>query len=262
MPRHNSQLVLLLWSILLSVALPSAVMAQSQALVHITSNDSDAAVYADSLYLGPVRGSPYRVDHRTRTITLSALRASTWNVAPVRAPLQATPGEDVHLTLNFPIYHRIESSPFGAQAWLERGSERRLLGVTPVVFHSIDTHDGTFHIEMDGHVPGIIKPGTELWNRYEITLVALDQGNQQSGTRHTARHQRRWIDWGMAAVAVVAGAVAVHYKFRADHINDRYLETGDASLRPRVARLDDYSGVALGVMQAGLVTLAVRFALR
>ena len=56
--------------------------------------------------------------------------------------------------------------------------------------------------------------------------------------------------------------MAVHYKFRADRINDDYLATGDPSLRPRVARLDDRSGIALGVMQVGLVTLAVRFAFK
>ena len=261
MLKPDSRLTVMILGSVLLLLKSTIVSAQSQALLHIKSNDMDAAVYADSSYLGPVHGSPYWVDPMSSTITLSTLRASTWNVSPIQTFFNAEPGDSVHVTLNFPTYHRIESHPFGAEAWLQRGSERKLLGLTPLVFHSVNTQDGMFHIEMEGYNPGIVKPKTDLWNRYEVSLTALDQVNRQSATSRTVKHQRRWIDWGAAAVAVVAGAVAVHYKFRADRINDEYLETGNASLRPRVAKLDDYSGIALGVMQAGLVTLAVRFAL-
>ncbi len=237
-------------------------MAQSPILVHIISNDLDAAAYADSLYLGLANGSPYWVDPTTRTIRLSTLRAAAWSMPPIQVPLRAGPGDSVRVTLNFPHYHRIESHPFGAEAWLQEGVKRRLLGLTPVVFSSSGTVDGVFHIELEGYLPGVVKPKTDLWNRYEISLKALAPVNERSGLSHEMNGRKSWIDWGTAAVAVAAGVVAVHYKFRADRINDEYLMTGDASLRPRVAKLDDYSGIALGVMQAGLVTLAVRFALK
>ncbi len=237
-------------------------MAQSQILVQIRSNDMDAAVYADSSYLGLVRGSPYWVDPATRTIRLSTLRPAAWSMPPIQVPLRAVPGDSVRITLNFPNYHRIESYPFGAEAWLQEGAERRFLGLTPVVFTSSGLRNRTFHIELDGYAPGAVKAETEIWNHYEISLEPLAGLNELSGISTAMKERRNWIDWGTAAVAVVAGVVAVHYKFRADRINDEYLMTGDASLRPRVAELDNYSGVALGVMQAGLVTLAVRFAIR
>ena len=133
--KFSCRLVLALWGGLFA-ALPSISMAQPQVLVHIETNDANAAVYADSVYLGLASGSPYWVDHDTDVIRLSTLRAAAWSVSPLREQLRATPGDTVLVSLNFPMYHRIESHPFGAEAWLQEGSERRLLGRTPVVFAS------------------------------------------------------------------------------------------------------------------------------
>ena len=259
--KSSSRLVMALWGGLFA-ALPGISVAQPQVLVHIETNDASAAVYADSVYLGLASGSPYWVDHDTDVIRLSTLRAAAWSVSPLRENLIATPGDTVLVTLNFPMYHRIESHPFGAEAWLQEGSKRSLLGRTPVVFASPGIQDGMFHIEMEGYAPGAVAPRHDLWNRYEVSLVALSEMGDAAGFTHSVRRGRVWIDWSAAALAIVAGAVAVHYKFRADRINDDYLATGDPSLRPRVARLDDRSGIALGVMQVGLVTLAVRFAFK
>ena len=259
--KFSCRLVLTLWGGLFA-ALPVISVAQPQVLVHIETNDANAAVYADSVYLGLANGSPYWVDHDTDVIRLSTLRAAAWSVSPLRKQLIATPGDTVLVTLNFPMYHRIESHPFGAEAWLQEGSERRLLGRTPVVFASPGIQEGMFHIEMEGYAPSAVAPRHDLWNRYEVSLVALGEMGDAAGITPSVRRGRVWIDWSAAALAMIAGAVAVHYKFRADRINDDYLATGDPSLRPRVARLDDRSGIALGVMQVGLVTLAVRFAFK
>ena len=236
--------------------------AQSQVHIYIQSNDPDAAVYADSLYLGQVHDSPYVVDHTTRLIRLTTPRAAAWSVPPIQTSLQANPGERVDIVLNFPRYHRIESNPFGAKAWFQDDSDRRFLGLTPVVFSTMSTEGGKFYIELDGYTSAVIEPKAELWNRYEVSFTSQVMSIESLGVKARIPNSRRWIEWSAAVVAVAAGAVAVHYKFRADRINDEYRATGDASLRPRVAELDDYSAIALGVMQAGLVTLAIRFALK
>ena len=123
MMKSSSLLVMALWGGLFA-ALPGISVAQPQVLVHIETNDASAAVYADSVYLGLASGSPYWVDHDTDVIRLSTLRAAAWSVSPLREQLIATPGDTVLVTLNFPMYHRIESHPFGAEAWLQEGSER------------------------------------------------------------------------------------------------------------------------------------------
>ncbi|MCY4001175.1 MAG: hypothetical protein OXF84_10270 [Bacteroidetes bacterium] len=236
--------------------------AQAPILVQITSNDPNAAVYADSLYLGLVHGSPYWVHPSIHRIRLRTLMPASWSVPPISSPLVAQPSDTVQLALNFPMYHRVESFPLGAETWLQSGEQRRFLGVTPVVFHSHGLRDSLIHVEMEAYESATIQPKTEIWNVYNVSLTPLESSLMSaSGASKIEKKQRQWIDWGLATVAVVAGVLAVDYKFRADRINDRYLETGDTSLRPRVARLDDYSGVALGVMQAGIITLGIRFVL-
>ena len=236
--------------------------AQNPVLVQITSNDPSAAVYADSLYLGLVHGSPYWVHPSTKRIRLRTLMSASWSIPPISAPLFAQPSDTVQLTLDFPMYHRVVSFPLGAETWLQTGQQRQFLGVTPVVFHSHGFRDTLIYVDLEGYESAEIQLNTELWNVYEVSLIPLESSLiSTSGVTTVGRKQQKWIDWGLATVAVVAGVLAVNYKFRADRINDRYLETGDASLRPRVARLDDYSGVALGVMQAGIITLGIRFVL-
>jgi len=247
---------------LLMALVPAFAVGQSPVLFHLTSNDPDAAVYADSLYIGLVNQSPFWVDPNTSSIRLTTLRGGSWSVRPIKMRFEPAYDDTVYAHLNFPMYHQIESHPLAAKVWLQSGIERRFLGVTPMVFSSEELRDSTFIVEHDGYLSKSIEPKMDIWNRYMTSLTLLTQEKSLSTVNTINRQRRQWIDWSIAIVGVAAGVAAVHYKFRADKINDNYLETGDPSLRPRVARLDDYSGIALGVMQAGAITLAVRFALR
>ncbi len=83
--------------------------------------------------------------------------------------------------------------------------------------------------------------------------------------RSTAR--RTWLDIGIGAAAVGAGALAIYYKFEADNADDRYRDQlspdrGDDSFRQEALRLDRLSAVALAGMQVGVGVLAIRFVLR
>ncbi len=71
-----------------------------------------------------------------------------------------------------------------------------------------------------------------------------------------------WIDYSILAATGAAAVVAVHYKFKADDLYRAYLDTGDPTLRPRIRSLDTRSAVALGTMQAGVVTFGARLLLR
>lgn len=235
----NGQIVGLSWGLILPFV-PHLSMVQSQTLVDIESNDMGVAVYADSLHFGHVSGGPpYRVDPPTRTIRLSTFRTAAWSIPPIQTHLKAEPGDAVQVSLNFPYYHRIESHPFGVEAWIEEGAKRKSLGRTPVVFTT--SEEGRFHVELEGSIPGVVKSRADIWNRYEITTEALTPTSERSGLSFIVRNRRSWIDWSTATVAVEV--VAVHHEFRAGRINDQYLETGDASLHPWLAELDDYFGI-------------------
>jgi len=259
--RFNHPSIVLLMGLFM-MAVPWNGVAQSPVLLHVSSNDSDAAVYADSEYLGVVHESPFWINSETNTIQLATLQAASWSILPIQMSLEEEVDDTVFARLNFPMYHQIESHPLSAKVWLGNTTERRLLGVTPMVFSTYGLRDSTFQVELDGYSPESIQPKMEIWNRYMTSLIPLDQNISISTVNSVTGPKRKWIDWSIAVVGFAAGVAAVHYKFRADRINDDYLETGDPALRPRVARLDDYSGIALGVMQAGVVTLAIRFALR
>lgn len=73
-----------------------------------------------------------------------------------------------------------------------------------------------------------------------------------------ARSKRTWIDYAAVSGALVAGAVAVHYKMKADARYDVYRQTGDPTLRPEIRRLDTRSGIAVGAMQVGITVFAIR----
>ena len=73
-----------------------------------------------------------------------------------------------------------------------------------------------------------------------------------------ARSQKAWIDYVAISGAIVAGAVAVHYKMKADSRYDVYGQTGDPTLRPEIKRLDTRAGIAVGAMQVGITVFAIR----
>ena len=244
------------------VSLAWSARANAQVLVHVATNASTASAWADSMYLGPARSGPFMVGADTRRIQLVYGQATGWSLAPVGAPLDAADGDTVYLRLHFPLYHRIESHPFGATAYLINEGSKTQLGTTPLTYSSPEAIRGRFALELAGYQSAELEPGVHIWNRYETRLVPVKGELVARHSWQPVQRWRWWIDAGIGVAAVTAGAVAVHYKFQADAIDDDYRQTGDPTLRPRIARLDDRSGVALGVMQAGLMTLAVRFALR
>ena len=245
---------------LLVMAYPA--WAQDPVLLEVESNNEFAVVYADAIRLGPVRTGPYLIPADTRAIKLAAGLMQAWSVSPLLRDMEAAPGDTVRLQMDFPFHHRLDSRPFGARAYLDDGSARILLGTTPVVHVTRSPIPGAFAIELDGYEPVRITPRNEIWNRYDIALRALDPAAGSAQVLDIPRRRRTWIDYAASTIGIAAGIAAVHYKFKADRLDDTYRDTGDPALRPRIARFDDYSGVALGVMQINLGVLAIRFALR
>ncbi len=99
------------------------------------------------------------------------------------------------------------------------------------------------------------------------SVVVLEKGEEAAGGLIPASWRPRsaslnWVDYGLVAAATGATVVAIHYKFRADHRADRYIQTGDPALRREVRRLDLKSGVALAAAQVGLGVFAFRLVLR
>ena len=237
--------------------------AQEQVIVHVQTNDPDAIVFADSLRLGRARLGVFRVPASARMLRLVASGGDAWSVDPQVTPLNATEGDTVRVHLPFPYHYNIETLPFGVAAYLVTNGVRTALGKTPALFITHDVPTGVFVLERTGYQAARITPGREIWNPYLVSMEPLDADMMDPiGRPVRPARKHRWIDYSAAVLAIAGGALAVHYKFKADRLDDQYRETGDPAARPRIQALDDRSYVSLGIMQTGLVVLAVRFTLK
>ncbi len=197
----------------------------------------------------------------------------TWKPRYVETKVMVQAGDTLRVPAQLPVRHRIESMPIGADVVFEYEFGRlERLGETPRTWDLPPEYPGTFIITMDGYQEVRIPVDDESDGIHFILLqpIGIDRDEpppvillptQRSGL------QRRLVDWGIGAATVAAGAVAVHYKFRADDLDDDYrdptsAQRGVESLRKEAERFDHYSGLALGAMQIGFGVLAVRFVLR
>ena len=238
--------------------------AQQPVIILLDTNLPGSIVYADSVRLGPASQGTFVAPAETRHLRLIPPGGNVWTIAPVTVPLAASPGDTLDLNLPFPYHYQIETIPYGASVFLDTPEGRLPMGETPLLYKVAHVPDSPFIIELQGYMPEQLMPGQEVWNRYVLTLdpVSIEEVRSAEMAWKPPRRRHLWIDYAAAALAVSAGALSIHYKFKADRLNDRYLETGDPDLRPRITDLDTKAGVALGAMQVGVGVLALRFILR
>lgn len=232
--------------------------------LRVGTNLPEAILFADSLRIGTVTSELAAVPASTDRLRLVPPDANTWSVPPVERQVELTAGDTVDVALHFPYYYRVESIPYDASVFLETGDALRRIGSTPLLYTSEAPLAKQLIIERPGYVMVRIEPGSEVWNRHVISLSPtddLDPTAAQVQWKPPKKH-RAWIDYAAIGTALAAGAVAVHYKFKADDLYDEYEQSGEPSLRPRIHHFDVRSGVALGVMQLGIGVFAIRLALR
>ena len=253
--------------LLAAIALVATAQAQQPSLVvHVVTNVPDGIVYADDVVLGTAAAGPYQVPVTTQQLRLVPQVAETWSVEPVESQLSGSSGDTVFVSLNLPYTYRIESLPYGAPVYHIRGDERTRLGETPLTLTLDEPLEGQLTIDHKGYERISWSPGHELWNRHVTTLrpaVRAEPAQKVSEVSwQPPRKHRRWIDWTAGAVAAVAGAYSIHQKFQADRLYDAYEESRDPSLRAEIQRYDNRALLGLGVMQAGIGVVAIRFVLR
>jgi hypothetical protein len=237
---------------------------QAAVVLQLETNAPSARVYADHILLGTASERFFSMGEGEHEIRLVAADQFSWSIPPVVTRIDSgIAGDTIAVRLDFPYYYRLESTPFDAEVDLRDGLVVRPLGFTPSTVESATPLTGVLDIRLAGFKTESIVPGAELWNLHVIRLEPLEEtGDVSRFALSPPPSRRRWIDYAAIGTALVAGGVAVHFKFKADRRYDRYVETGDPTLRPTIKRYDTYSGVALGVMQAGAGLFAVRLILR
>lgn len=195
---------------------------------------------------------------------------AAWDPRRAEREVTLAAGDSVRVRLALPHRVRIETLPIRAEVAVERpdGTEA-VLGPAPLTvdvaeggalrlvarLRGYDAARATVEAGAEGPVVILLRPHPETPD--EVALLPTERSTRG----------RTWVDVGLGAAAVAAGAAAVHFKFRADRVDDRYRdesspEFGDEALRQEALRLDRLSAVGLGAMQVSLGVLAVRFVLR
>lgn len=238
----------------------------------------DAAVWVEApgaeavLVDGERAGAPgawLPVDAGARTVA-AVDDPEAWDPRRAERTVTVAPGDSVRVRLDLPVRVRIETLPIRAEVAVERpdGTEAAL-GTAPLTVDlpagealavvarlgGYDPARRTVDASAEGPVVILLRPHPETPD--EVALLPTERSTRG----------RTLLDVGIGAAAVAAGAAAIHYKFRADRLDDRYRDPGSEdygreSLRQEALRLDRYSAIGLGAMQVGLGVLAVRFVLR
>lgn len=253
----------------IALSLLGTARAQPVGYVAVATNAPEARVRLDGLVVGTAVEGPFAVAPGTVTVQLAEAAEAAWAPRRAEATVTVREGETATVALRLPLRYRIETFPVGAEVHLEHDGVAEALGTAPLVLERAAPLAGTLVAEAPGFLPARAAPGDSLTNRVSLILRPLADGAVPETVAGWEPHQRsrRWIDYAAGATALAAAAVAIHYKFRADGIDDRYravgsAERGDPALKAEAERLDGYALAALGVMQVGLGVLAVRFVLR
>ena len=232
--------------------------------VVVHSNLDTGVIYADDVLLGTLEETAFELAPGHYALTLAEDDLETWQPRQASADIEVRAGETNTVQLDVPYRYRIESFPYGATVTLGENEEAVVLGETPLVYESADPLEGELVVAKLGHLTARQPVGSDVDNHYSFVLKPLNaesEGGAEVGWSER-KEPNTWIDVAAVGIALTAGAAAAYYKFKGDDLYDEYLETGDPALRPRFERYDNYSGVALGVMQVGFGVFAVRLVLR
>jgi hypothetical protein len=234
------------------------------ATVVVETNLPGAVLYAGDEPLGLAEVGVFALAPGTHVLTLRESEPEAWRPRSAEAEVTVRVGETATVRLDVPTRYRIESFPYGAVVTLEGEHGVQRLGETPLDVERDGPLEGMLVIEKAGYAAAEQAPGAAADNRYRFVLRPLDY---EVGTTEVALgapdKPNYWIDVAAVGLALGAGALAVHYKFKGDDEYDAYARSGgDPALRDDFERYDTYSAIALGAMQVGIGVFAIRLVLR
>lgn len=248
----------LIRSSLLALLLVMPLRADAQErTISVSSNVDSAAVFIDGAWAGRVSDSPFSIPADAGMVMVQLPWLSAWSVQPLLYELAGDDVQDIEFEANFPYHYRFESIPSGAV--VSNGDAR--LGRTPFVHSSAKPLIGPVRVELDGYLDAVPELGDNVWNLVRMELTPDASSSMAIGSDHIVPKPRKdWVSIAATASAFAAGAMAIHFRTKADNRFDDYQISGKESLRSDIQRFDVQSGVALGVMHAGLGVVVFRLA--
>lgn len=240
--------------------------AQMRVLV-VESNMPGANVFIEGEWAGEIGSTSFMIPMGAVTGSVKPASLDAWSIEPISFAVEAAgagravglAGPDtVRVDAYFPYHYRLESIPPGADVFLMGPDGDAWLGSAPLLYVSPGVLSGELRLSMNGFETVRVTPGTDIWNRHLVSLP-VRSGDVIAGVGSMRPpRRRRWIDVAALTGAAAAGALAVHYRTKADNRFRQWEESGDPAVKDRVQQLDVYSGVSVGAMQVGLGVFAFR----
>lgn len=233
--------------------------------VVVETNLPGGMLYDGEVLLGPVASREFGLAPGVHRLVLREPDVAAWQPRRAEVEVEVRAGETTAVRLDVPVRYRVESFPFGATVSLEKeNGETERLGETPLDLMTDAPLEGTLVIRKTGYTTAQQVPGDAADNQYSVVLRPITLA--EAGIGEVALQEpgapNHWIDIAAVGLALGAGAVAIHYKFKGDDAFEVYERSGDPTLRPEVERYDTYSAIALGAMQVGIGVFAIRLVLR
>ena len=248
----------------LAPAQQAADSAATLGVLVIETNLPGGVLSADGERLGLAGDGRFELPPGTYALALDEPNPEAWRPRRAEASAEIRAGETTAVRLDVPTRYRVESFPYGATVVLDRPGGEEVLGETPLTAEFDGPLEGELVVRLPGHHEARQPAGAAADNAYSVVLRPFNPSDEASA--HVGlvgeRAPNVWIDVAAGALALGAGALAVHFKQQGDALYDTYEATGDPALRSDIRRYDTYSAVALGTMQVGLGVLAVRLVLR
>ncbi|HEX8297974.1 MAG TPA: hypothetical protein VF594_02340 [Rubricoccaceae bacterium] len=265
--------IIVLTVLTVSAASPAAAQTATVRVTAPAGADAFVAI-GDSVAGRPGDAIAVPADRPVRVALVEA--GAAWNPRRASVTVSVPVGDTLGVGLDLPVRVRIETLPAGASvALVLPDGTSRALGTAPLTADLAPGQAGTLVATLAGYreerapleASGATEPARP------VTLFLAPDGLTADAPPvtllTTERRDRRgaFLDAGIGALTLAAGAVAVVTKFRADRIDNRYrdpasAERGVESLRDEAQRLDRVSLVALGAMQLGVGAIALRLILR
>jgi len=239
-------------------------LAQSPDIGHlrVTSNLPGSLVLVDSAYVGVVGEDLFfAVTPGIHVVGVAPKEVGSWVLSPPETEVSVEPGDSLTVLLDFPTTYRIDTIPFGATVFREDADIA--LGQTPLVFTTESALRAALVLEKRGYATERIIPGTEVVNQHTVSLRSINDEARAANPVEWDGPSRggNWLTYSALGLVAASGALAVHFKFRADDRYDEYLVSADPETKDEVDRLDRLSYVALGGMQVGIGVLVYKLAL-
>ena len=255
--------------LVLMIGLASSANAQSliadsaRAWITIATRQSGLPVSIDAREIGITPLQNFAITPGEHVFAVRRSFSASWLESDWSERVSVSAGDTLTLTPRFVLGYSINSTPPGAQVWVEG----KWVGETPHVLRLRDDERASVTLVLQNYQSTTIEiipanaAGDELSKRkFAIALAAvpsslssLSYDSELYAVR--ARHRK----WGFIAggISLVAGISAVLLKQEADDAYAAYLVTGTPVTRElyydRAREYDRYFGVAFGVSQVCFV---------